>query len=727
MMNSSHSPLTLEETIKFPLPGMNAPGMLRFSPDGRAITYLYSPDSSLTRQLYAYDLETGTARLLITPPDGGATDDNIPLAEALRRERLRQREFGVTSYAWAGDGRTLLIPLRGSLYVKDMPDGELRLLVEGSKSPILDPQFSPDGQWAAYARDGEIYIAPVSGGEPRQITFGARETGKTHGLAEYIAQEELARRRGYWWSPDGRFIAFTEVDERHIPVYPIVHQGKEGSGRPFVEEHRYPFAGEANAIVRLAVISIDGGEPVWLDLGDNTDVYLARVNWLPDGRLAAQILNRAQDQLDLLRFDPQTGEKTLLLRETSEVWINLHKMFRPLKDGRFLWASERSGFMHLYLHDEAGKLVRPLTQGDWLVEEIVSVDEKAGIVYFTATHPDPRERHLYAVSLDGGEIRPLTPEPGLHAIVANRQKTQFLDVWHNLNRPPTVTLRSLADGAVRQTIFAENDPRVAELNLPPPELVSLANRDGVTLYGAVYRPPASFGDGPHPAIVSVYGGPHAQRVTNSWALTVDMRAQYLAQQGFLVFKLDNRGSARRGLAFEAAIKHQMGAVEVQDQVDGVRWLAAQGWIDPERVGIYGWSYGGYMALLCLMQAGDVFSAAVAGAPVTFWEGYDTGYTERYMGRPQANPAGYERSSVMAHVDKMAGKLLLVHGLIDENVHFRHTARLVNALIAANKEYELLLFPDARHMPRKPADRLYLEERVGRFFQAHLMKVQKLNR
>ncbi len=726
-MNSSHNPLTLEETIKFPLPGMNVPGMLRFSPDGRTITYLYSPDSSLTRQLYAYDLETGTARLLITPPDGGTTDDNVPLAEALRRERLRQREFGITSYAWSGDGRTLLIPLRGSLYLKDMPDGELRLLVEGGESPILDPQFSPDGQWVAYARDGEIYVAPVSGGAPRQMTFGARETGKTHGLAEYIAQEEMDRRCGYWWSPDGRFIAFTEVDERHIPVYPIVHQGKEGAGRPFVEEHRYPFAGEANAIVRLAVVSIDGGEPVWLDLGENTDVYLARVNWLPDGRLAAQLLNREQNQLDLLRFDLQTGEKTLLLRETSEVWINLHKMFRPLKDGRFLWASECSGFMHLYLHDEAGELVRPLTRGDWLVEEIVSVDEKAGIVYFTATHPDPRERHLYAVSLDGGEIRPLTPEPGLHAIVANRQKTQFLDVWHNLNRPPAVTLRSLADGAVRQTIFAENDPRVAELNLPPPELVSLANRDGVTLYGAVYRPPASFGDGPHPAIVSVYGGPHAQRVTNSWTLTVDMRAQYLAQQGFLVFKLDNRGSARRGLAFEAAIKHQMGTVEVQDQVDGVRWLAAQGWIDPERVGIYGWSYGGYMALLCLMQAGDVFGAAVAGAPVTFWEGYDTGYTERYMGRPQANPARYERSSVMAHVDKMAGKLLLIHGLIDENVHFRHTARLVNALIAANKEYELLLFPDARHMPRKPADRLYLEEHVGRFFQAHLMKVQKLNR
>lgn len=720
-MNNPTSSLTLEETIKFPLPGMNVPGMLRFSPDGRTLTYLYSPDNNLTRQLYAVDLDTGTARLLITPPDGGATDDNISLEEALRRERLRQRAFGITGYTWSGDGRTLLIPLRGSLYVKDMPDGELRLLVEGGDAPILDPQFSPDSQWVAYVQDTEIYLVPVTGGQPRQITFGARGTGKTHGLAEYIAQEELDRRRGYWWSPDSQTIAFTEVDERHIPVYPIVHQGKEGTGAPFVEEHRYPFAGEANAIVRLAVTAVDGGEPVWLDLSEYEDVYLARVNWLPDGRLTVQILNREQNQLDLICFNPQTGEKTQLLQETNAVWINLHKMFRPLKDGRFLWASERTGFMHLYLYDGNGKLIRPLTQGDWLVDEIASVDEKAGVVTFTASHPDPRERHLYAVSLDGGEIRPLTPEPGMHSVVVNRQKNQFTDTWHHSSQPPIITLRSLADGTILQTLFSEEDPRVAALDLPVPELVSLENEAGVTLYGAIYRPPAAFGDGPHPALVSVYGGPHAQRVANSWGLTVDMRAQYLAQQGFLVFKLDNRGSARRGLAFESGIKHHMGSVEVQDQADGVRWLAAQGWIDPQRVGIYGWSYGGYMALMCLAQAGDVFATAVAGAPVTTWEGYDTGYTERYMGLPQTNPDGYANSSVMAHVDKMAGRLLLVHGLIDENVHFRHTARLVNALIAANKEYDLLLFPDSRHMPRKPADRLYMEKHISQFFQQAVVR------
>jgi dipeptidyl-peptidase-4 len=278
----------------------------------------------------------------------------------------------------------------------------------------------------------------------------------------------------------------------------------------------------------------------------------------------------------------------------------------------------------------------------------------------------------------------------------------------------------LADGRLLTTIFARPDERIAQLNLPTPEIVTLPNRDGVELYGAIYHPPVSFGAGPFPTIVSVYGGPHAQRVANNWLLTVDMRAQYLASQGFLVFKLDNRGSARRGLAFEAPIKHSLGEVEVADQVDGVRWLVEQGLADTQRVGIYGWSYGGYIAAMGLTRAADTFHVAVAGAPVTHWDGYDTCYTERYMGLPQANPEGYKISSVMHHLDKMTGKLLLVHGLVDENVHFRHTARLINGLIAAHKQYDLLLFPDERHMPRKADGRLYMEEQIVGYFKKHLM-------
>jgi dipeptidyl-peptidase-4 len=283
-----------------------------------------------------------------------------------------------------------------------------------------------------------------------------------------------------------------------------------------------------------------------------------------------------------------------------------------------------------------------------------------------------------------------------------------------------ISLRSLEDGSLITEIFTKPDPRVETLLLQPPEIVSLENHHGERLYGAIFLPPPEFGDGPHPALVQVYGGPHAQSVADSWKLTTNMRAQFLSSLGFLVFLLDNRGSARRGLDFEAALYRRMGLVEVEDQVAGVQWLVAQGLADPQRVGIYGWSYGGYMALMCLAQAPETFQAAVAGAPVTDWDGYDTHYTERYMGSPQSNPAGYRASSVMAHVENLRGQLMLVHGLIDENVHFRHTARLINALIHERKPYDLLLFPDERHMPRKPADRLYMEQLIADFFTKHLL-------
>jgi dipeptidyl-peptidase-4 len=712
-------PLSLQDTVLFPLPGLNIPGSAQFSPDGRWLTYLLSESADLTRQLYGHDLQTGHTRPLVQPPDGGTTDDNISLEESLRRERMRQREFGVTQYTWSAKQERLLIPLRGSIYLQDGVNGNLRLLVKGDNAPCLDARFSPDGEWVAFVQDAELYVVAANGGTPQQITVGARGTGKTNGLAEYIAQEELGRSQGYWWSPDSHWLAFTEVDETHIPIYRIVHQGKDAVGDGAQEDHRYPFAGMPNARVRLGIVARSGGEPVWVDSGSDDDFYLARVKWLPDNRLTAQRLNRAQDQLDLLLFDPQTGAATRLLRETSAVWINLHKLFYPLKDGRFLWGSERSGFQHLYLYASDGTLIRQLTGGDWLVESIAGVDEKAGLVYFTAAYPTPLDTQLLVVSLDGGDSRPLTPEPGTHGVEVDVKHGRFLNTHSSLTQSPTLTLRSLTDGTLLQTIHQPHDPRLENLLLPPPEIVTLPNRNGITLYGAIYRPPAHLGDGPFPTIVAVYGGPHAQTVANRWLMTVDMRAQYLAQQGFLVFKVDNQGSARRGLAFESAIKHNMGDVEVQDQVDGVRWLVAQGLADPARVGMYGWSYGGYMTAMCLCRAADTFQVGVAGAPVTHWDGYDTGYTERYMGTPQNNADGYAVSNVMAHVDKLQGKLLLIHGLIDENVHFRHTARLINALNRAQRPYDLLIFPDERHMPRRPADRLYLEERVCSYFQAHL--------
>ncbi len=711
----------IEEIAKYPAPGNVAPGAFAFSPDDSLLTFLHSPEHTLTRQLFVLDMKSGEQRLFLEPTNG-TTEANVSLPEALRRERQRQLATGVTYYEWSERGHRLLVPFPDGLYVRDDPQAAMRKVVSTAEGPALDPAFSPDGKWVSYVQNDEIYIVPANGGQPRQLTSGARQAGKTHGLAEYVAQEEMGRLHGYWWSPDSRWIAFEEVDETHIPVYRIVHQGKNLTGPDAQEDHRYPFTGQPNAKVRLGVVPIDGGEPSWMDLGKFE--YLARVAWLPDGSLTAQLEDRNQTRLNVVRFDIENGASRILLTETAAVWINLHDMLSalPLKDprypGGFIWASERSGFMHLYLYDGDGNLIRALTHGDWPVTRIAGVDSKQGIVYFVGRMESPLESHLYAVSLDGETPRRITRESGMHAVVVDHACKYFVDIHDSPSRPPHVTLRRLSNGSRVRELYQNDDPRLEQFKLRPPQFVELKNRDGVTLYGALYRPRGA-AHRPRPTVVYVYGGPHGQMVTRTWSMTASMRVQYLRQLGYVVFVLDNRGTANRGLAFEGALYRDMGNCEVQDQVDGVRWLVEQGITDPARVAVYGWSYGGYMAAMCLCRAPDVFGVAVAGAPVTHWDGYNTHYTERYMGAPAANPDGYADSSVMRHVGNMRGKLMIVHGLIDENVHFRHTARLINALIAARKPYELLLFPDERHSPRRLEDRVYMEERIRDFLVENL--------
>ncbi len=704
-------PIPVEEVARFPRPGTAVPVGWRVRPGTRLVSYLASPGGGLAQRLEAVDADSGARSVLAEPP--GAVDEaSLSLEERLRRERLRQRAVGITSYRWSKDGARALVPYAGGIHVLDTPGAPLREVVAAGEHPALDAAFSPDGTRIAFVRDAEVHVVPVAGGAPVAITSGARAAGRTHGLSEYVAQEELARFEGFWWSPDGAHIAFAEVDERHVPPFRIQHLGKDAVGAAAEEEHRYPFAGAPNAYVRVGIVPAAGGAaPVWLDLGADRDVYVARVAWLADGTPVVQMLDRSQRTLRLLAGDVRTGATRELLVETSDVWINVHNAFRALDAAHgfgFLWASERSGFRHLEVRARDGSLVRVLTEGAWMVDGVAGLDAAGAHVFFVATRDGVTEQHLYRVPLAGGEIVRLTAEHGTHDVALSERGDSFVDRHHALDRPPCVVLRDATTGAVLRTLYEPDDPRIAELALRPPELTALEARDGTDLHAALYRPA---GAGPWPLVVSVYGGPHAQRVKDAWDLTVDMRAQALARLGVAVLVVDNRGSARRGLAFEGAVRWNLGDIEVRDQVDGVRWAVARGIADPAHVAVYGWSYGGYMALHCLAQAPDVFAAAVSGAPVTHWDGYDTCYTERYMGRPQENPEGYRKSSVMAHVAGLRGRLLLVHGMIDENVHFRHTARLVNALIRARKRYELLAFPDERHMPRGEADRIYMEERI----------------
>jgi dipeptidyl-peptidase-4 len=704
--------LTLSRVARFPPPGARVANQFHFSHDGRFLYFLALLGPGPERSLVREEVATGK-REVVGRAGAAGGESSLSPEEILRRERQRIQDLGITEYTLAEKADVAVFVAGGDLYLAR--PGATAARLEEAGQGALTPQLSPDGTKLAFVRDGELRVLDLATRAVVTLTQGAAGP-ISHAVAEYIAQEEMDRALGFWWSPDGRVIAWTEVDESQVPEYPIVHQG-----RPVwdVESPRYPFAGGSNAQVRLGIVPASGGATRWLPLAPaGEDFYLARVRFGPDGALFTQVQSRDQKRLRLVRFAAPGWGAATLLEERSDTWVELHDDFRPLRDGRFLWSSERTGFRHLELHDASGRLVRALTAGSWPVDEMEGVDEARGVVFFTAARESPLDKPVYRVGLDGGAVTRVTPEDGFHAPIFSEDGRRFVDVHDTLVQPPKALLRK-ADGKMERVLDANDDPEVRALGLAPPEIVSLKGPDGSTLYGAIYHPPAGAPGTRHPAIVRVYGGPTSQTVKNSWELTHDLRAQFLARHGYVVFRLDNRGTPRRGGAFERSISRRLGTLEVVDQAAGARWLAQRPDVDGARIGVYGWSYGGYMALLCLLHAPDVFKAAVAGAPVTDWDGYDTHYTERYLGTPQDNPEGYRDASVLPLAGTLQRPLLIIHGLSDENVHFRHTARLINVLNPAHRAYDLLVFPDERHLPRGQDDREELEARVVGHFDRWL--------
>eukprot|EP00537_Pseudo-nitzschia_pungens_P018379 CAMPEP_0172404780 /NCGR_PEP_ID=MMETSP1061-20121228/64356_1 /TAXON_ID=37318 /ORGANISM="Pseudo-nitzschia pungens, Strain cf. pungens" /LENGTH=806 /DNA_ID=CAMNT_0013139723 /DNA_START=295 /DNA_END=2715 /DNA_ORIENTATION=+ len=778
--------ITFEDIAKYPgrafLSRAGAPTKIRFGADNESLIYLGagSGDAGLTQRLWkrtfihdgiiAVEDTDDVTTELAKPPEGVGQEDTLSEEEKLRRERTRQLETGITNFEYSANKKVLLCPIGNDLFVlrEGENKNELVQIVDSSALPgsVIDPHVSDDGSMVVFVCENELYAAPTEAPAdgtipaPIKLTHDAAG-GIVNGLADFIAMEEMSRNEGFWISPDSQYVAFEQSDESHIPNYRIMHQGQADPARQ--EDHRYPFAGMPNPKVQLGVLDSEGNEDnvQWLDIHSpfGEDMYLARVQWgvtspfLNDQHLYVQVMNREQTELVVLRFDvdgtgdgegPIQGKE--LIRETAKegAWHNLHDILVPLPSGGFVWASERdTGFRHLYLHDsKSGNMIVPITldpenpdNDEWMVELCTAdmVNQQRDTYYFTGTKDGAKESHLYCTSIDfygdGEKVRRITPEGGVHNILAINTKTGiFVDSWSSINEHHKVAVRSLEDGSILRMLHdgSKTDPRVHELSLPAPEwfdVSSIAQNDNAsgkppaTLHGAIYKPdPEIYGEGPYPTVVSVYGGPHAQMVTDSYGMTVDLRAQRLRAQGYAVIKVDNRGSARRGLDFETAIRYDMGNLEVEDQVAAVQHWVEKGIVDPARVAIYGWSYGGYMSAMCLAKRPDVFKVAVAGAMVSSWDGYDTCYTERYMGTPASNPDGYARSEVMPYVDRIDGSLLLVHGLIDENVHFRHTARLINSLIKSRKQYELLLFPDERHVPRGLDDKIFMEERISSFLE-----------
>lgn len=716
---AAETELTVERLEASPaLSGPNVQG-LKFSPDGKRLTFLRgSADEAARLDLWEYDLESGEASLLVDSAamlDG--SEEVLSEAEKARRERDRSLtgKSGIVSYDWNAAGDALLIPLGGDLYV--LPVGGKARQLTATDAFEGDARFSPDGKYVSFVRDRDLYVVEVETGAETRLTTAESET-VSNGTAEFVAAEELGRYSGYWWSPDSKTIAFARVDE--APVMLLQRYEVNDDGGVTSIEQRYPKAGTANAEVSLGLVPIDGGATLWVNLGKDKDIYLARVNWAPDSKtLLVQRLSRNQEKLDVLRASAATGLTDVLMSETSDVWVNLTDDLTFLPDGRFVWTSERTGFRHIYLSNGVNGDLKQLTSGDWVVDSVLKVDADAGLVYFAGWMESPLEQHLYSVPLAGGQVRQVTLEEGWHDPVVGAGV--FIDKFSSPDQPPQVMVRDLKDGTTRFAVIEnkldDSHPYAAfAANRANTEFGSFEVADGTLLHYRLYLP-ADFDAGQqYPLILNPYGGPHGQRVKKSWSLDFN---EILARRGYVVMVIDNRGMWNRGLKFEAAIKNAMGMVEIADQVAGVEHLVKEGYIDRERVGFWGWSYGGYMTLMALSRAPDVFKAGMAVAPVTDWRLYDTAYTERYLGMPDAPGDVYEKSSVFAHLDGLKGKLLLIHGMADDNVFFDNSVRLMGVLQANIVPFELMTYPGKRHGIQGEAVRAHLWGRGLDFFERNL--------
>ncbi|HMB73768.1 MAG TPA: S9 family peptidase [Gammaproteobacteria bacterium] len=701
-----------------PLAGASAQG-LQVAPDGARVTFL-QPRAANQDMLDLWQIETGSGERSLLLREEDLVDGAVELTpeEEARRQRLRIRAGGITNYSYDDTGGRLLIPLAGNLYIYEFATGNVISITGGEAR--LDPKLSPSGTHVAFVRGRDLWVRDLNESTETRLTDTGSES-IVNGLAEFIAQEEMGRYEGFWWSPDSRRIAFIEYDETAVHVLERVAIGGDGAT---LTEQRYPLAGSDNVSVRVGIVEIDTGDTQWAELGTETDIYIARVQWNDAGsRLLVQRQPRSQQRLDLLGVDPRNGRANVLLSETASSWINLHDDLHPLPGGDFLWTSERSGFRHIYLYDAAAREAVPLTRGEWLVDDIACVDTAARQVYFTGWREDPRTANLYRVSLSGETPeRPqrVSRRDGWHAIAAATDCSIYVDTFSAPDQPPQVSLHE-RDGThltwIIENALDDDHPYAPYLDTHVVrEAGSLQAEDGATLYYNLYRPSDFDPQRTYPAIVLVYGGPRAQRVRHNWG---PLQAQVYADAGFVVFMLDNRGSYRRGVEFESGLHGLLGEIETRDQLTGIRMLGELSYVDADRIGVQGWSYGGYMTVMLLAKGGDLLAAGSAGAPVTDWLLYDTHYTERYLMKPQDNGQGYERSSVFPYLSGMSGALQLVHGMADDNVFFTNSTKLMQALQQANQPFELMTYPGETHFIRNRAARLHSDEAALRFFEREL--------
>ncbi|MFA4899967.1 MAG: DPP IV N-terminal domain-containing protein [Brevundimonas sp.] len=685
----------------FSSPSLNGPVAkgVSLSPDGQLVAFLRSREDNVDVQdLWAAPTGEGEPYKLIDAralvPDAGELSE----AEKARRERMRISARGVVEYSWDQQGRYILAPLEGDIFLANRADGKVRRLTE-TPADEIDAKVSPKGSYVSYVRDQNLVVYDLASGKETPITDDGAGL-ITWATAEFIAQEEMDRDTGYWWSPDERYIAMTRVDESPVDIVPRFEI--TGGGATMVEQ-RYPRAGRPNAVVELYVRDLQGGGRVKVDLGSNTDIYLARVNWSGDGKtLYVQRQSRDQKTLDLLSVDPTTGASRVILSQKAQAWVDLNDDFRVLSDGRFIWSNEDSGWRHLYLYDRNGRRLRAITRGDYPVKHLDGVNEQTGEVYFTASMRDgkelPIEQQMFRANLNR-TVDPVavTPGGGWWTVSVNGPATAYVG---NYSDPTTPTQSALyrIDGTrvrwIEENKLDANHPFAPYVSrLRAPEFGTMQSH-GQALVWRMATPPDFDPSKKYPVVMQVYGGPGTGAgVQKSWQ---PLTNQLLTEAGYIVFRVDNRGEGDRSQAFETSIYRRLGIPAVEDQAQAAQWLKTLPYVDADHIAVMGWSFGGFLSLLTLTDEDAGLASALAGAAPTEWSLYDTHYTERYMSTPQANPEGYAATDVLPRLDDMTGRLLLLHGMADDNVIFGNATRVIDALQAKSVPFEMMLYPGQRH-------------------------------
>jgi dipeptidyl-peptidase-4 len=721
LAESQQKPLTIESAFAAGSITGRPPESIQWGPDNSTLSFIQRDDSGDHGELWTVDTSTGQKNLLVnetklaklSPPLSRLKDD---------RERERITRYHVEPYQWAPDSKHLLFNSLGQLWLYTIGNGTA-VRISSSPDASGDPKYSPDGNKLAYLRKHNLYVRSLANDLANdaelQLTHSSEKEEKDESLlngeVDWVYAEELSVRSNYFWSPDSRDIAFLQMDESKVPAYPIVNWMPT---HPTVDMEKYPKAGDPNPTVRLGVVSASGGKPKWISLTKDSDTYIPRFGWVRDGLLWAEVLNRAQDTLDLYFVEVASGHSRKVLTETApDAWVNVNDDFKVLKAGdRFLWSSWRDGATQLYLYSfdkqnpltSDARLERQITKGDFEMLGVAALDESGGLIYFVCNKDDPRQRQLYSVRLDGSELQRISREDGTHAATFADHGKHYFDDYSALMTPPRLSVCDSA-GTCKEVW---NSGNVDAYGLTAPKFLEFKAKDGTTLYGELLLPPDNATTSKIPLIVNIYGGPAAQLVQNiwieDWSGSSGLFHQILAREGFAVFTVDNRGTPARNRKFQTAIRHQFGAIELEDQLAALGQLFAQyPQLDRTRVGIWGWSNGGSMTLYAMTHS-DLFKAGAAVSPVTSWRNYDSIYTERNNGLPNdKTTTSYSDLDLAKVADKLHGSLLLLHGTSDDNVHFQNTIQMVESLVEAGKQFRFMAYPNKTHSIAGATDQTHL--------------------